>query len=76
MSASDEVAAIAEKIRKRFMPAVFSCECGGQEESCRRALDDGRTWERREVVEQIVKFLTNESSRLQRLSEISPKDEK
>ena len=48
---------VSARVKTRFMPAVFSCECGGAEESCRRALDDPRVWQARETVEGISTWI-------------------
>lgn len=48
---------LAKTIKERFMPTVFTCACNGEAEDCKRALNDGRVWERRETITQITTML-------------------
>lgn len=48
---------LAKIIREGFTPSVFTCACNGEAEDCKRALNDGRVWERRETVQQINSLL-------------------
>jgi hypothetical protein len=52
---------LARIIEERFMPLAFTCTCGGNDPSCRRALDDPKVWERRDAVEAIAKYIRSQA---------------
>ena len=48
---------LAKEVVDRFTPNVFSCACNGEAEDCKKALNDGRVWERRDAVQAIASWL-------------------
>lgn len=53
----DPFLSLADEIRERFTPAVFSCSCQGSERSCARALEDPAIWAQRDTVERIARHI-------------------
>jgi hypothetical protein len=54
-----DLTALADAIRERFMPLVFTCDCAGSHPSCREALDSPVIWAQHDTVLRIANFINS-----------------
>ena len=54
-----DLTALAELVRTKFMPLVFTCGCNGSHADCADILSHSDVWTQRDTVERIAKLIEN-----------------